>query len=271
MAGRAGIPRVGSAAPLRYSEPVCTLAVYVGCWPALPLLVAANRDEFLDRPTADPAVLSVDPWVFAGQDLTAGGTWLGVNEHGLVVGLLNRRVAGGPDARLRSRGLLCLTMLQQRDRAAALAALTALPGDAYNRFNLLIADRHGAVVAGNPGARITVQPLPAGVHVLTNLELNDPTCPRIAKSSRRFQAIRDGAGDAPDPALLIAPLRTVLADHSTALDPRAEVLDMLCAHLPGYGTRSASVIAAGATGRPRFWHAPGPPCTTALRELPLPG
>jgi uncharacterized protein with NRDE domain len=248
---------------------VCTLAAYVGCWPELPLVVAANRDEFLDRPSADPGVIAVDPWVFAGQDLSAGGTWLGVNETGLVVGLLNRRTAGGPDATRRSRGLLCLTMLQQRSRAAARAALTAERGGDYNRFNLLIADRDGALVASNANNHITVQELPPGMHLLTNLELNDPTCPRIAKSWQHFAAIRelDPAGDA---AALVAPLRTVLADHSTALDPRAATFDMICVHLPGYGTRSSSIVAADAHGRLRLWHAAGPPCTTELRELALP-
>ncbi len=249
---------------------MCTLAAYVGCWPQWPLVVAANRDEFLDRPSAEPAVIAVDPWVFAGQDLSAGGTWLGINEAGLVVGVLNRRIPGGPDPERRSRGLLCLALLQQPSRAAALAALGAERGEAYNRFNLLLADRDGAVVAGNPGTGLSVQPLPPGLHLLTNLELNDPTCPRIAKSWQRFHAIAERAAPS-DPVELVAPLRAVLSDHSTALDPRAAVVDMVCAHRPGYGTRSSSIIAADAHGRIRFWHAAGPPCTTEYHELALPG
>ena len=50
---------------------MCTLAVYVRCAPALPLLVAANRDEFLDRPTAEPQLLTADPWAVGGLDLSA--------------------------------------------------------------------------------------------------------------------------------------------------------------------------------------------------------
>ncbi|MGH7786051.1 MAG: NRDE family protein, partial [Candidatus Binatia bacterium] len=111
---------------------MCTLAAYVRMSPALPLLVAANRDEFLDRPTAEPGIIAVDPWVVAGQDLNAGGTWFGVNQHGLVVGLLNRRRTDGPDPSKRSRGLLCLEMLQARDPAAAVARLRAVAGAAYN-------------------------------------------------------------------------------------------------------------------------------------------
>jgi uncharacterized protein with NRDE domain len=248
---------------------MCTLAVYVRCTPALPLLVAANRDEFLDRPSADPRQLAADPWVVGGQDLSAGGTWFGVNGAGLVVGLLNRRRPGGPDQGLQSRGLLTLTMLQQPGLAAARRALEGEDGAAYNAFNLLIADRDEALVVTNRGGAIQVTTLDPGVHLLTNLELNDPTCPRIAKSWERFRAL--DLARAADPADLLPRLRTILADHSTALDPRADVIDTLCVHLPGYGTRSSSIVAGNPTGRLRYWHAPGPPCRTDYAEVELPG
>ncbi|MFN8643681.1 MAG: NRDE family protein [Candidatus Binatia bacterium] len=247
---------------------MCTLAVYVRCTSALPLLVAANRDEFLDRPTADPQVLRVAPWVFGGLDLSAGGTWFGVNGAGMVVGLLNRRRASGPDPGLLSRGLLALAMLQEPSVDAACRALKTTDGAAYNAFNLLVADRSHAVVGTNRGGDIQIAALEPGVHLLTNLELNDPTCPRIAKSSQRFRALP--LTDASDPAELLPMLRTILADHSTALDPRAQTIDNLCVHLAGYGTRSSSVVAGGNDGRLRFWHADGPPCRTPYRELDLP-
>ena len=247
---------------------MCTLAAYVRCAPGLPLLVAANRDEFLDRPAVEPRLLAVDPWVVGGQDLSAGGTWFGVNGVGLVVGLLNRRRPGGPDPALRSRGLLCLTMLQQTSVEAAREVLARLDGGAFNAFNLLVADRGAALVATNVGGRVAVTDLPPGVHLLTNLELNDPTCPRIAKSWQRFGVLDLAA--AADPAALVPDLQAILADHSTALDPRAEVIDTLCVHLPTYGTRSASIVAAPAGGPLRYWHAPGPPCRTAFAEVELP-
>jgi uncharacterized protein with NRDE domain len=248
---------------------MCTLAAYVQVAPEIPLLVAANRDEFLDRPSADPAPIACSPWVFAGQDLHAGGTWFGVNQHGMVVGLLNRRRPAGLDPSRPSRGLLCLEMLQTTSPAAAAERLRHVPGDAYNSFNLLVADRRHAFVATNPGAEVHVTPLPAGVHLLTNLELNDPTCPRIAKSSELFRGLALPA--AADVASVVPILRRLLADHTTALDPRAPTIDTLCVHLPGYGTRSSSIVAVTDPGRLRYWHAPGPPCRTAYQELELPG
>lgn len=248
---------------------MCTLAAYVQVSAEIPLLVAANRDEFLDRPSIEPALIAHAPWVFAGQDLAAGGTWFGLNQHGMVVGLLNRRRAYDPDPSRRSRGLLCLEILQTRSPSEAAVRLRATAGDAYNGFNMLVADAHHAFVATNPGGRgMQVDALPRGVHLLTNLALNDPTCPRIAKSSELFSALAlPVADELPD---VIPRLRTILSDHRTALDPRSEIIDTLCVHRGGYGTRSSSIVAIDASARARYWHAPGPPCQTVYAELILP-
>ena len=74
---------------------MCTLAVFRDVSTTLPLVVAANRDEFLDRPTDLPGLLDVLPRVVAGRDRQAGGTWLGARarDGALVAGLLNRRPA----------------------------------------------------------------------------------------------------------------------------------------------------------------------------------
>jgi uncharacterized protein with NRDE domain len=247
---------------------MCTLAAYVRVSPEIPLLIAANRDEYLDRPSAEPGVIAYDPRVFAGQDLTAGGTWLGVNERHMVVGVLNRRRPGGPDPTRRSRGLLCLELLQTGSPDEAADHLSHTAADAYNSFNILVADDRHAFVATNPSEHVQITPLPAGVHLLTNLELNDPTCPRIAKSSALFRAVQ--LPSAENLASVVPPLRAILSDHSTALDPRTETIDTLCVHLPGYGTRSSSIVAITHDRRLRFWHAPGPPCRSEHQELPLP-
>jgi len=255
---------------------MCTLAAYVGVSPEVPLLVAANRDEFLDRPSAEPGLIAVAPWVFAGQDLNAGGTWFGVNEHGMVVGLLNRRRLEGLDPNRRSRGLLCLEILQTSSPLDAVERLRDIPGDAYNGFNILVADARQAFVATTPALpslhrpsdHVQVDSLPPGVHLLTNLALNDPTCPRIAKSSELFRKVALPARGAV--AAVVEPLRAILSDHTTALDPRTDVIDTLCVHRGGYGTRSSSIVAITADGRLRYWHAPGPPCVTKFSELEIP-
>lgn len=233
-------------------------------------MIAANRDEFLDRPSADPQLMSADPWVVGGQDLSGGGTWFGVNEHGMVVGLLNRRTAKAPDPRKRSRGLLCLETLQARSPEQALERLSREGGEAYNGFNLLIADTSEAHVVSNPGSELTIASLDPGLHLLTNLDLNDPTCPRIAKSHRLFAALRLPRSEA-DLSEFLRALRKILSDHSAALDPRGSEFDTLCVHRPGYGTRSSSIVVRFASfAESLYWHSSGAPCRAAYARVPLP-
>jgi uncharacterized protein with NRDE domain len=90
---------------------MCVLAVWLGMEPRTPLLLAANRDEDPERPSAPPS--EIEPGVWAGRDLRSGGTWLGHNRHGLFVAVTNRRrPAPAPDA--PSRGLLALETLRCR-------------------------------------------------------------------------------------------------------------------------------------------------------------
>lgn len=247
---------------------MCTLAIYFQCSPAFPVVIAANRDELYERPTAEPGPLSYDPWIVAGRDLQAGGTWFGVNEHRLVVGMLNRRTSIGPDPQRRSRGMLCLEALQRRDPNEVVAWIDRSRADDYNPFNLLLASHTAAFVVSNDGEALRTTKLPTGLHLLTNLDLNDPTCPRIATSHRLFAAtsLEQPSGS------LVASLQKILASHDVPLDPRARTLtDTLCIHSPSYGTRSSSIVLLPAAPAPiEYWHAPAAPCTAQFARIPLP-
>ena len=137
---------------------MCTLAIYFRTFESYPVVVAANRDEYLARAAMPPVTLNEEPHVVGGKDLRAGGTWLGINEHGLIAGLLNRRTAdyGPADPNLRSRGLLCLEALRQPSAAAAARFVEHERGADYNAFNLLIASREAAFVAYNRGGEVEV-------------------------------------------------------------------------------------------------------------------
>jgi len=249
---------------------MCTLALYFRASNAFPLVIAANRDEFYERPTLAPGLIAHDPDVVAGLDLQAGGTWLGTNEHGLSVGILNRRNAEGPDPTRKSRGLLCLELLQTRGPDEAERLLRSRRAADYNWFNLLVADREQAFVAGNHHDEMSVRRLESGLYVLTNLEVDDFTCPRIAKCYARFQAVTlpDRASGLP---ALAAALREILSDHELPLDPRLAVpLNTLCIHTPAYGTRSSTLIVHHACGRVEYLHADGPPCQAAYQPVELP-
>ena len=251
---------------------MCTLAIYYRTSLDFPIVVAANRDEFYARASAPAQRLVEAPWVVGGQDLVAGGTWLGVNAHHLVAGILNRRSNRAPDPACRSRGHLCLDVLREATMADAVAHVCGDSGTLYNPFNLLLASPDGACVVGNISGRMVPTTLTPGLHLLTNLELDDVECPRIAKSYGLFDALRSSLQASTLPHFVHA-IGGILADHSTPLDPRdTGTPNNLCVHGERFGTRSSTLLLyAASTSRFRMWHAAGPPCQTAYREIPLPG
>lgn len=263
------------ALPFRYVLHIlgrmCTLAIYFQVSNDLPVVVAANRDEFYDRPASAAAQLTDDPWIVAGRDLVAGGTWLGLNAYGVIAGIVNRRTSMAPDPARRSRGQLCVDALRHSSVATARRRIESEPGTRYNPFNLLIASPHAACVVGNVSGSITSTALTPGLHLLTNLELNDFECPRIAKSYALFDAARQYLRQDTLDALLPA-LRAILSDHSTPLDPRSDgPPNNLCVHTERFGTRSSSILVyVAAERRFRSWHANGAPCQTEYTEVRLP-
>jgi uncharacterized protein with NRDE domain len=251
---------------------MCTLAIYFRATPDCPVVIAANRDEFLERPAGDPTTLLENPQVVGGKDLKAGGTWLGISEHGIVAGLLNRRAAengGNPDA--RSRGLLCLDALRRRTAAEAAEFASRERGSDYNPFNLLMVSRTEAFVAYNRGASIDVVEIKPGLHLLSNLDLNDFECPKISASYGKFAELGNREDFQRDPIGPRAALGALLADHNTQLDSRSGKPNALCLHLENYGTRSSSLIFMREdSAQIAHYFAPGPPCTTAYAPAIVP-
>ena len=150
-----------------------------------PVIFAANRDEMLARPWLPPGRHWPDrPDVVAGLDREGGGTWLGLNEHGLLAAVLNRMGSLGPQLGKRSRGELVLEALDHAEAAAAADALAHLDATAYRSFNLLIADVEQAFWLCNRGeegpGRIELVELTPGLSMLTARDLNDRTSPRIS-------------------------------------------------------------------------------------------
>jgi uncharacterized protein with NRDE domain len=250
---------------------MCTLAIYFQVFGDFPAIVAANRDEFFDRPAAAPTTLLDQPHVVGGRDLRAGGTWLGINEYGLIAGLLNRQSSQSVSPNWRSRGLLCLDALRYGTGGEAADFVSKQDPDRYNAFNLLIASRAEAFVAHNRRHAIDIVRLQAGLHLLTNLDVDDPECPKISRSYRRFAELGGSLDFARDPLGGREALRAVLADHFTELDPRTKQANSLCLHLEEYGTRSSSLILLSAKGDEiEHYFAPGPPCSAAYELAPVP-
>jgi uncharacterized protein with NRDE domain len=255
---------------------VCLLLALFGVVPDAPLLIAANRDERAERPAVAMTVLREQaPRVLGGRDELAGGTWLAVNEHGLVAGLTNQPSADGRDPSKRSRGELPLAFAAYPDAPSAVDAVcSTLDPAAYNPCWMLVGDRHSLFSIGIAGGSAPdVDELGPGLHVLENapLRARSPKAEfirRLAERALDKQPDRSAAGT-------LSALRTVLADHQPAVpeprtDPAGRVwppsLSAACVHADGYGTRSAMSVTVPGEGLPQVWVADGKPCLTQMAE-----
>jgi uncharacterized protein with NRDE domain len=244
---------------------MCTLILLARPGHDWPLLLAANRDEMADRPSRPPGRHWEDrEQVVGGLDLLAGGSWLGLNDQGVVAGLLNRRNSLGPDAAKRSRGELVLEALDHADAAAAAAAMRDLSPEAYRPFNLIIADDRDRFWIRNDGATIQVRALPDGLTMIAADEVNDDSNPRLRRHRPTFltQIPEPSVGD-------WTGWKQALASRPNE-DPR----DGLCfGGEVGFGTRSSSLIALPPAGiaerRPLFFYADGPPDKTDWSAVSL--
>ena len=161
--------------------------------PGAPLIMAANRDERLDRPAVPMTVLrDSGPRILGGRDELAGGTWLAVNEHGVVAGLTNQPSAEGRDPAKRSRGELPLAFAAYASAAEAVDAVcgTLRPAD-YNPCWLLVGDRETLFFVGMSGQGVPErEQLEPGLYVLENAPLR----PRSSKAAYVTELVGSGPG-----------------------------------------------------------------------------
>lgn len=231
---------------------MCTLVTLHRPTHPWPLLLAANRDEMLARAWDLPARHWPDqPDIRAGRDRAAGGTWLGMNDAGLVAAVLNRPGSLGSAPGKRSRGDLPLLALAHPSAEAAASAIAALDAADYRTFNLVLADRrHVIFIRGLGAGPLLPEILPPGLHMITAADPDDATSPRIARHLPRFRAAPAPAPERDD----WQGWEALLADTSGPagseinLPPRG-----------GFGTVCACLIGLPAQGAAIWRFAPGPP------------
>lgn len=258
---------------------MCTIIVLRRPGEDPPLVVAANRDEFYSRAAAGPERLVEAPGGVGGRDLEQGGTWLGVLETGLFVGLTNQRTFAPPRSGLRSRGQVVVEALRCGSVAGVRRYLARLDPRQYNPFNLVYGDTDGVELAyartdTTSLERVTI---PDGEPCfLANDRLGSAHFP---KTERAAELLQDVGGL--DWTVLSGRLRQILADHELPAPERVPApppgcpwpssllrqLQALCIHTPAYGTRSATILALAPGRVQRYLFAPGPPCTTAFDDV----
>ncbi len=240
---------------------MCTLVVLHRPGHAWPLLLAANRDEMLDRAWDAPgAHWPRLPGVIGGRDHLAGGTWLAINRAGVIAAVLNRQGSLGPKLGKRSRGELPLLALAEDSAEAAAAAIIRLDAGEWRRFNMVIADRTGAYfVRGLATGLPHAERLAPGLAMVTARDPNDLTSPRVARHLPRL-----AAAQAPVPPDDWESWRTILADRSGAVESQFTI-----APQGGFGTVSSSLLALPEDGAPVWLFAPGPPDIAAFTPVAL--
>jgi len=236
---------------------MCTLIVLHRCFADAELLVAANRDENLERPAEPPALRS---WngrtVLAPLDARAGGTWLGMNDAGVFAALTNRPTQQ-PDPSRRSRGLLVADALAAPDAASAAGSLAELSARTYNPFNLFVCDREQAFVIVYV-EKPELRRLTAGVHVVGNCDPDSRAHAKTARLLDEVEAIAKGRAEDALPALA----------HTCRVHRGGSPLEDTCIHAGAYGTRSSALLRWGA--RPEadlFRFASGPPCSNEYEDF----
>ncbi|MFQ5918584.1 MAG: NRDE family protein [Thermoplasmata archaeon] len=210
---------------------MCTLILLRDQIPGYPLFLLMNRDELYGRPSEEPTLTREPTSIVAPRDVQAGGTWIGVNEVGVVAAISNRE-EGTYDSARRSRGLLCLEALRHTSALEVKDFVEAeVAEEAYNPFNLLYGDRGHAFVTHYAGEPRTVE-LGAGLHVLTNMDVDDATQPRVHLVQ---QALRDLGPE--DLTAAIQAVQEVAADHTVFEG------ESVCRHGDRAGTVSSSLLA----------------------------
>ena len=235
---------------------MCVFSVIYGVVPECPVFVLTNRDESTERPSVPPGLLTAGAngtrW-FGGSDAKAGGTWFGINEHGLLAAVTNRKKKSTPP-NPRSRGLLCRDVLGHATAKAAVDwVLRELAERAYAGFNLVIVTPSTAWIVEAADSTSAI-PLGTGIHTVSNgpFRANDDARVNLAESlvTRMVHEEHDWTAFFPR-------AQQICAIHA------AEGAPGMCLHGENWGTVGSTIAAIARDPRQSQYHyAAGPPCRT---------
>lgn len=231
---------------------MCLILIACGAHPDYPLVIAANRDEYYQRPTARAAYWPDHEHILAGRDLECMGTWLGVTRRGRFAALTNFRDPHGRKTDAASRGHLVRdVLLSELDPRSCLDAIKDT-APRYNGFNLLAGDADGVFCVSSRDA--TVQELPPGIHGLSNHLLNTPW-PKVVRGKQR---LREALERGPDTEALLELLgdrepATASELPDTGVGTELErVLSPALIVSPHYGTRASTALLFSSDGDVSF-------------------
>lgn len=221
---------------------MCILFIAINQHKDYPLIVAANRDEFHQRPTKSAYFWPENNKLLAGQDLQAGGTWLGMSPSGEFAAITNIRDPKNNNPNAKSRGELVLLALQ--DNSPIDTPWLVKHGDQYNAFNLIYS-RDNKLYCFNSANQQHLH-LKSGFHAICNGAMND-VWPKMTKGEQLLEQLISE-----QQPLHAEHLFAIMQDSTQAPDellPNTGVgieweklLSSIFITSPTYGTRSTSVL-----------------------------
>ena len=223
---------------------MCILFIAIKQHPDFPLIIAANRDEFTQRPTQAADFWPQHPHMLAGKDLKAGGSWMGVNTQGRIAAVTNIRDPASFNTNKTSRGDLVTDFLTQSVSSEHYAEKLSRSRDDYNGYNLLYGEIDQLQVFNSYSGDNTQ--LGAGVWGLSNASLNSPW-PKVNLGMAGLKSYCQTQRKL-DPVHLFTLLKNtqIAADHllpDTGMDLESErKLSSIFIQGKDYATRSSTVL-----------------------------
>ena len=231
---------------------MCLIVFGYDTIPGYRLILAGNRDEFYDRPTRAADFWEQEPNLLAGKDLTAGGTWLGINKKGRVSFLTNYRDMSTHNQDAKSRGHLVRNYLTGDYTPYSYLKNLNSPNQ-YNGFNLFTGDHISFYHFSNVTRKI--EKIEPGIHGISNALLNTPW-PKVKMAKDSFQKLIENGNLNEDHLFdLLTNKKTHPAEKlpETGLDPELEkAVSAIFIQTGNYGTRSSTLLFIKDSGDMRF-------------------
>jgi uncharacterized protein with NRDE domain len=221
---------------------MCLLLLAYKTHPNNKLIIAANRDEFYERPALPLHKWESTPEIFAGKDIQGKGTWLGITKNGKIAAITNYRDMNKIKADAPTRGKLITDFLLRKTTAEKYSDILLETADTYNGYNLIYGDVDNLFYFSN----INKEPikLSSGIHGISNHLLDTPW-PKVVKSKKEFTKIISEKNPSEDKLFQLLRDSEIFNKElpDTGLGKELErMVSPIFTVTEKYGTRSSSVI-----------------------------
>lgn len=224
---------------------MCLILLSYQQHPNYRIVLAANRDEFFNRPTEGLHEWPDQPKILAGRDLEHRGTWMGITRTGRLAAITNYRNPAAMKPTSPSRGQLVAGYLESTIPPDEYLKAVAADGNRYNGFNLIVGNQQHLFYYSNQSGK--PEQLSPGLHGLSNHLMNTPW-PKVERGRKAMKQTLTTDDHVLDPEIFIEllkdqtrPPESRLPDTGVGLEME-KMLSPMFITSPSYGTRSSSVL-----------------------------